>query len=102
MSGKITSDLLESYLKCRYKGHLKTMGEKGLSHDYEILMKETQARIRQTATARLLARHDGDEVPIRLFLTADLLKRGLAVASGYRPRRRGPLHPLRRPAAGGW
>jgi predicted RecB family nuclease len=77
MSGKITSDVLESYLKCRYKGHLKTMGEKGVSHDYEILMKESRERIRRAATARLLARHDGEEVPIRLPLTADLLKRGL-------------------------
>src|SRR5262245_20715621 len=55
MSGKITCDVLESYLKCRYKGHLKTMGEKGLSHDYEILLKESREQIRQAATAKLLA-----------------------------------------------
>lgn len=77
MSGKITSDVLESRLKCRYKGHLKTAGEQGLPHDYEILMKESRERIRQAATAMLLARHDGDEVPSGLPLTADLLKRGL-------------------------
>jgi predicted RecB family nuclease len=77
MSGKITSDVLESYLKCRYKGYLKTMGEKGLSHDYEILMKESRERIRQAAMAKLLARHNGDKLLIRLPLTADLLKRGL-------------------------
>jgi predicted RecB family nuclease len=77
MSGKITSDVLESRLKCRYKGHLKTVGEQGLPHDYEILMKESRERIGRAATAKLLARYDGDEIPSGLSLTADVLKRGL-------------------------
>jgi predicted RecB family nuclease len=77
MSGKITSDVLESRLKCRYKGHLKTVGEQGLPHDYEILMKESRERIGRAATPKLLARYDGDEIPSGLSLTADVLKRGL-------------------------
>src|SRR5579859_1727404 len=77
MSEKITSDLLESHLKCRYKAHLKAAAERGLLHDYEILMKESRERIRQAATGKLLVRYDGGEVPSGLPLTADLLKRGL-------------------------
>jgi hypothetical protein len=53
------------------------VGEQGLPHDYEILMKESRERVRQAATTRLLARQDGDQVPIGLPLTVDLLKRGL-------------------------
>jgi predicted RecB family nuclease len=77
MSGKITNDVLEGHLKCRYKGYLKTMREQGPPHPYEILMKESRERIRQAATARLLARHNGGEVSSGVPLTQDLLKGGL-------------------------
>jgi predicted RecB family nuclease len=77
MSGKITGDVLESRLKCRYKGYLKMAREQGIPHDYEILMKESRERIRQAATTGLLARQDGDQVPIGLPLTVDLMKHGL-------------------------
>src|SRR5438309_7682646 len=82
MSGKITIDVLESRLKCRYKGHLKTAGEQGAPHDYEILMKESRKRIREVATAMLLARHVSQAVPSGLPLTADLLMRGLPLLLG--------------------
>jgi predicted RecB family nuclease len=77
MATKITRDVLESYLHCKTKAHLKTAREQGLPHDYEILMKESRERIHQAATTRLLARHDGDKVSIGVPVTADLLKRGL-------------------------
>jgi len=77
MSGKITDEVLKSCLKCRYKGYLKTAGEQGVPHDYEILMRESGERIRHAAAAKLPARQDGDEVPSGLLLTAETLKRGL-------------------------
>jgi predicted RecB family nuclease len=77
MSGKITNDVLEARLRCRYKAHLEMVGERGEPHDHEVLMQESRERLRQAATAKLLARHAGQEVPTGLPLTADLLNRGL-------------------------
>ena len=77
MSGKITNDVLESRLKCRYKAHLKMVGEQGNPPNYEVLLKDSREHVRVSATAKLLARHLGQEVPQGLLLTAELLKGGL-------------------------
>jgi hypothetical protein len=31
---KITREVLESHLNCKYKGHLKLLGEQGTKSDY--------------------------------------------------------------------
>jgi predicted RecB family nuclease len=77
MPRKITNDILEARLKCRYKVHLKTAGERGEPHDYELLLVESRGHVHAAARAKLLARHPGQEVPTGMPLTADLLKRGL-------------------------
>jgi predicted RecB family nuclease len=77
MPGKLTSGVLESSLKCRFKAYLKTAGEQGQPHDYEILMQESREQIRLAARTRLLSQHEGQEVLSGLPLTTDLLKRGL-------------------------
>jgi predicted RecB family nuclease len=77
MSGKITNDVLQARIKCRYKVHLKMAGEQGEPHDYELLLVESRGHVRAAATAKLVARHPGQEVPSGLPLTAELLKRGL-------------------------
>src|SRR5438067_1600728 len=38
MSETITREVLESHLKCRYKGYLKLVGERGSFSDYELLL----------------------------------------------------------------
>jgi predicted RecB family nuclease len=76
MAITITRDVLESYLKCRYKGHLKLAGERGVPADYELLMRETRERVRQGATDLLLARHREGEVLRELSVTPALLRRG--------------------------
>src|SRR3954452_12711326 len=77
MPGKITGGILEAYLKCRFKAHLLLAGEHGQPHDYEILMRESRERVRSQATAKLLVRHAGREVPCGQPLTSELLLRGL-------------------------
>jgi hypothetical protein len=77
MPGKITGDILEARLKCKYKAHLKLAGDQGEPHDYERLLKESREHVRACARHKRIARHPGQEVPSGLPLTADLLKRGL-------------------------
>jgi len=36
-TSKITRDVLESYLHCKYKGHLKLSGQQGVQADFEAL-----------------------------------------------------------------
>ena len=40
MAAKITRDILESYLHCKYKGFLKLTGQQGTKSDYETLLTE--------------------------------------------------------------
>jgi hypothetical protein len=76
MGREITNDVLEARLKCRFKAHLKMAGERGEPCDYELMLRETRQRIRDAASAKLLERYDGAEVPTRLPLEASLLERG--------------------------
>jgi hypothetical protein len=62
MVTRITRDVIESYLNCKFKGYLKLAGELGELSDYELLMKESGERVRLAATAQLLARHKEGEV----------------------------------------
>jgi predicted RecB family nuclease len=79
MANTITRDVLESYLKCRYKGHLKLAGERGVPTNYELLMRETREQVRQRATDLLLARHKEGKVLRGLSVTPALLSQGASV-----------------------
>jgi predicted RecB family nuclease len=76
MAATITREVLESYLKCRYKGHLKLAGERGNPSDYELLLAEARERVRKAATEKLLARHGEGEVLRHCTATAEVLRRG--------------------------
>jgi hypothetical protein len=51
MTTKITRDVLESYLHCKHKGHLKLTGKQGTKCDYETLLTEMRAEVRLAAKA---------------------------------------------------
>jgi predicted RecB family nuclease len=55
----ITSDVVQAYLHCKYKGHLKLAKEQGPTADYELLLKEQEEGVRGTAVDMLVARHPG-------------------------------------------
>ena len=76
MPSKISNDVLEARLPCRYKAHLKTCAERGEPHDYELLLVESRGHVRATARAKLLARHADQEAPTGVPLTANLLGKG--------------------------
>src|ERR1700679_4293619 len=61
MAMKITNEVLEAYLNCKTKGHLKLVGETGTKSDYEAMIEAAGRASRETAIARLVARYgEGD------------------------------------------
>ncbi len=61
MATKITRDIIESYLNCKYKGHLKLAGESGTPSDYETMTTTARASSREQAVTGLVARFgEGD------------------------------------------
>jgi predicted RecB family nuclease len=78
MSAKITRDVLESYLSCKFKGHLKLAGQTGVRSDYEAVMAERREEVRLRAVDSLLARHPQCEVARGVPLTAAALRQGPA------------------------
>jgi len=76
MAAKITRDILESYLQCKLKSHLKTTGHHGTRSDYETMLTEAHANVRHDAIDRLLAQHAEQNIAHNMPLTLDLLKQG--------------------------
>jgi predicted RecB family nuclease len=78
MATKITRDIIESYLNCKYKGHLKLAGQEGTKSDYELLLAKSREEVRRQAIAKILARHPEEVVERDNPLTLAALKRGAA------------------------
>ena len=49
MATKITREVLEGYLNCKTKAHLKLAGQQGTMSDYEALLVATRQEVRQQA-----------------------------------------------------
>jgi predicted RecB family nuclease len=78
MATKITRDIIESYLNCKYKGHLKLAGEGGTPSDYGLMVAASRDEVRRLAIDKILACHPAEEVERDLALTLPTLKRGAA------------------------
>ncbi len=76
MATKITRNIIESYLNCKYKGHLKLAGQQGTRSDYELLLAESRDAIRRRAIDKILAHHAEEEVKRDIVLTPAALKWG--------------------------
>jgi predicted RecB family nuclease len=76
MAAKITSDVLESYLRCKLKGRLKLAGQQGTKCDFEAMLTELRAEVRLKAIDAIIAGHPGDQVARNIPLTTAGLKRG--------------------------
>src|SRR5262245_35924051 len=76
MTAKITGDVLEAYVRCKYKAHLKAQGHRGTKSDYEAVHAEVRAEVRDAATKKILACHPDEEIPRHVHLTHSLLKQG--------------------------
>jgi predicted RecB family nuclease len=76
MNPRITTDMLEAYLHCRYKGQLKQAGELGRQSDYEAVSAELRADVRRRVVDRIVAHHAGGKVIRGAPLTAPMLRHG--------------------------
>src|SRR4051812_7705888 len=56
MAMKITNEVVEGQLNCKFKGHLKLAGEVGTRSDYEAMTMAARASSREQALAKLVAR----------------------------------------------
>jgi predicted RecB family nuclease len=78
MATKITREIIDSYLNCKYKGHLKLAGEEGTRTDYELLLTDSRDEVRRRATDKILVQHQQAAVERDLIITPAALKRGTA------------------------
>jgi predicted RecB family nuclease len=76
MATKITRDVLESYLYCKTKAHLKLAGQQGSMSDYEAMLVANRQEVRQTAIGKILAKHPEADVARDIPLTASALRAG--------------------------
>ncbi len=51
MAEKVTRDILESYLFCQYKAHLKLRGELGVTSDYEEMLTASRTELKQRSVS---------------------------------------------------
>ena len=72
----ITRDILQSYLLCKLKGHLKLKGESGSPSDYETLMTGLRAVVAKEAAEKLAARQAKPDVARDVRITTSVLKQG--------------------------
>ena len=73
---KITNEVLEGYLNCKTKGHLKLAGESGTQSDYEAMTTAAGRASREAALARLVARFGEGDACRGVAVTAATLKQG--------------------------
>jgi predicted RecB family nuclease len=79
MAMKITRDILESYLQCKYKAHLKLAKQQGIKADYELLLLEFRNRVRMEAADKLVTRHKQSDLAQGLVMTLKILKHGASL-----------------------
>lgn len=76
MATKITRNIIESYLNCKYKGHLKLAGESGTPSDYEMMLTAARQASREQAVAELDARFGEGDAGRGTIETAAILRQG--------------------------
>ncbi len=78
MASKITRGILESYLTCPTKAHLKLQGHQGAMSDYEGLLTSYRQEVGRIAIDKILARHSPADVATDTPLIPTTLQRGSA------------------------
>ena len=81
METKITRTLFAAYLDCKFKGHLKLLGQRGVKSDYETYLDESQKQIRRGAIESILGTSKStlsDDVVLR----TSVLKSGMPFLFG--------------------
>ena len=76
MGTRITRDIIESYLHCRLKAHLKLAGNQGIRSDYEGFLLQTRRDVRQQAISKICSKTSRDDVASNIPLTVASLRAG--------------------------
>ncbi len=76
MIARITRDVIEAYISCKTKAHLKLAGQQGIVSDYEALLVENRQGVRQRAIDKIISRISPADVTSKQPLTAALLRAG--------------------------
>lgn len=76
MSWKITRDILESYLHCQFKAYLKSTGETGEHSEYEAMLTQARATVRDRAIDSIEADQPVRTLERAVALTIAALRRG--------------------------
>ena len=73
---KVTRDVFESGLHCKYKAFLKLTGNRGIKSDYETLLAATREEVRLVTIDKIVAAHPDDHIARNVPVTTAALKRG--------------------------
>jgi predicted RecB family nuclease len=73
---KITNEILEAYLNCKTKGHLKLVGKTGTKSDYEAMTEAASQASREVSLAVIVARHGEGNAYRGTAITVAMLKQG--------------------------
>jgi hypothetical protein len=57
MPGRISSDVLEAFLNCKFKGHLKLTGQSGVPTDYAVMQADIRQVLKTHVTEAIRAGH---------------------------------------------
>ena len=76
---KITKEVLEAHLNCKFKGHLKLVGEVGTRTDYEAMTTAARAASREQAIAKLVARSGEEATCVGTTVAVTTLRKWWAV-----------------------
>ena len=73
---KITNEILEAYLNCKTKGHLKLVGEICTKSDYEAMTEAASRASRELSLAGIVARYGESSACRGTAITAEMLGPG--------------------------
>ena len=78
MDGKITEEILASYLKCAYKSHLQSLGMSGIRSDYETMLAKSCSDYKQKVVDKIIERSSNNESIQNVVLNRQLIQQGLS------------------------
>ena len=73
----ITREVLEGYLNCKYKGHLKLKGEQGTKSAYEAMMSEWRIEHKRRACDKLASHYREGEILREVEVSVAVLRKGV-------------------------
>jgi len=77
MNTLITRSVLEAQLQCKYKAHLRLIGEHGTKSEYEMMLDDRRAKARRTALTKIQPPDEKVAIARDALLDTTLLSRGL-------------------------